>query len=110
MKNLNYARLAGALLSALALFSLTLQAADKSNLYGTVSDPLGALVAGARVELLQAGKAVNTATTDDAGRYSLAGTTAGRYRVRATAPRFPPPAPPPLYAGSGAHTQKNLGL
>ena len=72
MKNLNYARLAGALLSALALFSLTLQAAEKSNLYGTVSDPLGALVAGAKVELLQDGKAVSTATTDNAGQLARA--------------------------------------
>lgn len=110
MKNLNYARLAGALLSALALFSLTLQAAEKSNLYGTVSDPLGALVAGAKVELLRDGKAVSSATTDNAGRYSLAVTTAGRYRVRATAAGFAPRTTPQLYAGSGDHAEINLVL
>lgn len=108
--NLSHTRLAAASLLALALISFTAFAADKSNLYGTVSDPLGALIVGAKVELLQEGRTITTATTDSAGRYSLTVATAGRYRVRAIASGFAPQTTPQLYAGSGDHAEIDLVL
>jgi vitamin B12 transporter len=63
-------------------------AAEQGSLHGTVSDPLGAIVAGAKVELLNGTTVVKTATTDGAGNYAFDVPESARYRVRAVAPTF----------------------
>jgi vitamin B12 transporter len=63
-------------------------AAEQGYLHGTVSDPLGAIVAGAKVELLNGTTVVKTATTDGAGNYAFDVPESARYRVRAVAPTF----------------------
>jgi iron complex outermembrane receptor protein/vitamin B12 transporter len=63
-------------------------AAEQGSLHGTVSDPLGAFVAGAKVELLNGTTVVKTATTDGAGNYAFDVPESARYRVRAVAPTF----------------------
>ena len=59
-----------------------------STVRGTVSDPLGAVVQGAAVELVLDGKVVATATTDARGGYTLPVEKKGKYAVRASASTF----------------------
>src|SRR5260370_33295848 len=63
-------------------------AAERGSLHGTVSDPLGAVVAGAKVELLNGTTVVKTTTTDGAGNYAFDVPESARYSVRAVAPTF----------------------
>ena len=63
-------------------------AAEEGYLHGTISDPLGAIVVGANVELLNGTTVVKTTTTDGAGNYGFDVPESARYRVRAVAPTF----------------------
>ncbi len=63
-------------------------AAEQGSLHGTVSDPLGAVVAGAKVELLNGTTVVKTTTTDGAGNYAFDVPENARYSVRAVSPTF----------------------
>jgi iron complex outermembrane receptor protein/vitamin B12 transporter len=63
-------------------------AAEQGSLNGTVSDPLGAVVAGAKVELLNGTTVVKTTTTDGVGKYVFDIPENARYSVRAFAPTF----------------------
>jgi iron complex outermembrane receptor protein/vitamin B12 transporter len=63
-------------------------AAERGSLHGTVSDPLGAIVPGAKVELLNGTTVVKTTTTDGAGNYAFDIPENARYSVRAVAPTF----------------------
>jgi len=74
--------------ASLLLSPASALAAEQGSLRGTVSDPLGALVAGAKVELLNGATVVKTTTTDGAGNYAFDVTENARYRVRAVAPTF----------------------
>src|SRR6266853_3611643 len=72
---------------ALALAFTALPAiADGSTIHGTVTDPLGAVIHGARVDLLREGKRVAATTTDSEGRYRFSPLPAGRYQVKTHAP------------------------
>src|SRR5260370_1236255 len=62
--------------------------ADGSNMHGTVTDPLGAVVPGAQVELLRQGKPVSSTTTDSEGKYRFSPLPPGRYQVKTAAPSF----------------------
>jgi len=60
-----------------------------STLNGTVTDPQGAVVAGARVSIVsQATGAVRDTTTDTAGFYSITDLLPGDYTVRVETPTF----------------------
>ena len=72
----------------LILSSLPASALDQGSLHGIVRDPLGAVVAGATVELLEGTKVVKTTTSDGAGNYTFDVPASALYRVRATAPTF----------------------
>jgi iron complex outermembrane recepter protein len=61
-----------------------------STIAGTVVDASGAAIRGATVIANRDAAAAGEATTDEAGRFSLAGLTAGRYLVTATAAGFAP--------------------
>ncbi len=74
-------------ISSLSL-SVAALAAEPGSLYGIVRDPLGAVVAGATVELLNGSSIVKTTTTDGAGNYIFEVPASARYRVRAIAPSF----------------------
>ena len=63
-------------------------AQDARRLHGEVRDPLGALVAGARVELVQKEQVVATTTSGPDGGFALPLPGSGRYRVRVSAPEF----------------------
>ena len=56
--------------------------AEGGNIHGTVTDPLGAVVPGAQVELLRQGKPVSATTTDAEGKYRFSPLPPGRYQVK----------------------------
>lgn len=68
--------------------SVPVFAAEQGSLRGTVSDPLGAIVAGAKVELLNGTAVVTTTTTDPTGNYVFDVPKSARYQVRASAATF----------------------
>jgi iron complex outermembrane receptor protein/vitamin B12 transporter len=96
---------------ALALALTTILAvADGSNIHGTVTDPLGAVVSGAQVQLLRQGKEVAATTTDSEGRYRFSPLPPGRYQVKTTAPSFDSQQSQAIYLGSGSNAAVDLTL
>lgn len=75
---------------ALAAVSVTIPmfAQQLKSLDGEVRDPLGTLVANARVELVQGGAVVGSTTTGSDGSFHFRLAAAGRYRVRVNATGF----------------------
>ena len=63
-------------------------AQDARRLHGEVRDPLGALVAGATVELVHNAEVVTMTTSGPDGAFALPMPGSGRYRVRVSAPQF----------------------
>jgi vitamin B12 transporter len=63
-------------------------AAQASTVRGRVTDPLGAAVTNAQVQLLDGNRTVATATTDSTGNYELRDVKAGRFRIHAAAATF----------------------
>jgi vitamin B12 transporter len=78
------------LLFAVSFFSSSFLAfaEERGTLRGTVKDPLGAVVAGATVQLMNSSSVVKTAATDGTGNYIFDVPVSARYRVRAVAPTF----------------------
>lgn len=63
--------------------------AATATMLGTVTDPSGAAVVGATIELTNTGTAATqTATSDSAGRYTLVQLSVGSYDVRASKEGF----------------------
>jgi len=84
---MNVGRLLPALLWAAACFGQ----AGKAELFGTVTDPSGAVAPGARIEAVhRATGAVYAGTSDERGVYHLLGLPAGEYTLAATAAGFVP--------------------
>jgi iron complex outermembrane receptor protein/vitamin B12 transporter len=96
---------------ALVLALTTISAfADGSNIHGTVTDPLGAVVPGAQVELLRQGKPVSSTTTDSEGKYRFSPLPPGRYQVKTTAPSFATQQSDAIYVGSNSNAAMDLTL
>ncbi len=73
----------------LATYALCLTAQSLTSLTGTVSDPSGAVIPGASIALENVSQGVQrSATSDEAGRYTLAQVSPGEYRLRAHAAGF----------------------
>ena len=83
-------------------------AADQRSLRGTVRDPLGAIVVGAKVDLLNGMIVMGTTTTDPAGTYSFEIPKSGLYRVRAVAPTFQSTTSDPVYVSKTADLDLTL--
>src|SRR6478736_2821753 len=95
----------------LALAFATIPAiAEGGSIHGTVTDPLGAVVSGAQVELLRQGKQVSATTTDAEGKYRFLPLPAGRYQVRTTAPSFAAQQSDAIYIGSSSNAAVDLML
>ena len=105
MKSFFYADL----VLALALTSIS-AIAEGGIIHGTVTDPLGAVVSGAQVELLRQGKQVSVTTTDSEGKYRFLPLPAGRYQVRTTAPSFATQQSDAIYIGSSSNAAVDLAL
>jgi vitamin B12 transporter len=104
-----YSRVGFAL--ALALTAVSLSAADRSgSIRGTITDPLGAVVAEATVELLQGAKQAATTTTDRQGGYRFSAVSPGHYAVRARSTGFAPQQSDVIYVGVGNEATVNLAL
>ncbi len=76
------------LMGSLLLAGLTAAGAESGSLHGAVTDPLGAAIVSATVELLDGSSVVSTSKSDAAGEYLFAVQKSARYRVRAVAPTF----------------------
>jgi len=84
--------------------------AEGGNIHGTVTDPLGAVISGAQVELLRQGKQVSVTTTDAEGKYRFLPLPPGRYQVRTTAPSFATQQSDAIYIGSSSNAAVDLTL
>ncbi|HWF93123.1 MAG TPA: TonB-dependent receptor plug domain-containing protein [Terriglobales bacterium] len=96
----------GATLS-LSLFTF---AQHTVSIHGTVRDPLGAVISGAHIELLQQQKAIASANTDDQGNYNLPAPTAGRYQLRVSASSFKTIVTDSAYLSASGETPMNITL
>jgi vitamin B12 transporter len=85
-------------------------AVEEGSLRGTVKDPLGAVVAGAAVELLNGAAVVKTTTTDGAGNYAFDVSASARYRVRAVAPTFQSTTSESIYITKSAKAELDITL
>ena len=103
------------LASLLCLFAASVfspavsRAAETGTIYGTVTDPVGAVAPNVKVELLQQNKLVATTATDGQGKYQFGPIPAGHYHVRATAATFAPQESSSFYVGAGT-AQIDLSL
>jgi vitamin B12 transporter len=85
-------------------------AAEQGSLRGTVKDPLGAVVAGATVELLNDTSLVNKTATDATGSYAFEVPASGRYHVRATAPSFQATTSQSVFVARSAKAELDVTL
>ncbi|MGH9560891.1 MAG: carboxypeptidase-like regulatory domain-containing protein, partial [Terracidiphilus sp.] len=75
--------------SMLGVRSVSAQATGNAQLNGTVTDPSGATVAGAKIEVRNtATNATSTATTNQSGFYAVPNLPPGAYELTATASGF----------------------
>jgi outer membrane cobalamin receptor len=81
-------RLTLLLVVCLGLLSSAPTAQQAPSISGTVSDPTGAAVSGAVVELVSFGAVARSATTDSQGRYRFENLEPGGYAIRVTASGF----------------------
>jgi vitamin B12 transporter len=96
---------------ALALTAVSISAADRTGtIHGTITDPLGAVVAEATVELLQGDKQAATTTTNRQGGYRFSAVSPGHYAVRARSTGFAPQQSDVVYVGVGNEATVNLAL
>lgn len=95
-------RLRGLSLSLILLAHPVL--AQTAILRGSVADPSGAVIPGAKVSATARDGSIKTATADDKGSYSLSGLQPGEYSVSATAPDLATPQPVTISLRSGAQT------
>ncbi len=85
-----------------AAFGPVLHAQGLLTLQGAVRDPLGAMVVGASVDLLDGDRIVASVKTDSDGAYHFMIPAAARYHIRANAPTFQTTTTPAVYlSGSG---------
>jgi vitamin B12 transporter len=97
-------------ISLLFLTVSALAADEHGYLRGTVSDPLGASVAGAKVELLNGDSIVKTTTTDSVGQYTFALSESARYRIRAVAATFGITTSDSIYVTNSEKAELNITL
>jgi vitamin B12 transporter len=98
----------------LLLLSLTFlasaRAAETPTVHGVITDPTGAVIRGATVELLQGNTQVASTSTSADGGFQLAVPRAGHYFVRAAAAGFASQQSPLVYLSPGKETVQNLTL
>ena len=92
------------------LFLLLFPVAACAEIKGTVTDPLGAAVVSAQVELLDGTTVVATSHTDGAGTYLFAVQKPARYQVRATAPTFEATTSQAVFVTATGKAELNITL
>ncbi len=84
--------------------------AESSNIHGTVTDPLGAVVPGAQVQLFRESKLVGATATDSEGKYRFSPLPPGRYQVKTQAPSFSQQQSDAIYVGSSSNAAVDITL
>jgi iron complex outermembrane receptor protein/vitamin B12 transporter len=92
------------------LAPLTAVAAEGGSLRGTVTDPLGAVVVSATVELLDGTTVVGTTKTDAAGDYLFSLPKSARYQVLVVAPTFQPTTSEAVFVTANSKAEINVTL
>jgi len=98
-----------ALLLFATLASLGFAADPTGSIRGVITDPLGAVIAEATVDLIQGNKQATT-TTDRQGVYRFTAVPSGRYTVRAHAIGFAQQQSEVVYVGAGNEATVDLVL
>lgn len=105
------ALLSAGLVLAFALTPVSLSATDRnSSIRGVITDPVGAVVSGAKVELLQGSRQAAVTTTDNYGNYQFSAVAPGRYIVRAQASGFALQKSDVVYLGNAGGATVDLSL
>ena len=102
-----------ALCTFMLLFTLGSGAAiavDDGSLKGTVTDPLGASVSGANVQLFRDGTRIKDTSTDGRGEFIFEGLAEGRYRVEVTASGFETRRTEGTFVPAGTRATVDVGL
>src|SRR5271156_275710 len=95
---------------ALLLAPLIALGAEGGSVHGTVTDPLGAVVVSATVELLDGTTVVQSTVTDANGNYAFHLAKTAHYQVRAAAPTFQPTTSNPVFVTATAQAQVDITL
>jgi vitamin B12 transporter len=96
---------------ALAFTAVSALAADRGgSIHGVVTDPVGAVVSEATVELFQGSRQAATTTTDRGGSYRFSNVAQGRYTIRARALGFAPQQSEVVYVGAANEAGVDLVL
>lgn len=100
------------LFTSLSLTFLTTasHAADTGVIRGTVTDPLGAVVANVKAELLENDQIVTSDKTGPDGQFRLPIAKEGRYRIRIMASSFKPSLTDVPFASASGETRVNVIL
>ncbi len=95
----------------LALFGAVLLSQNTASVFGTVSDPTGAVVANVPVQLKSlATGAVFTGTTHQAGQFTILGLAAGEYELTVSAPGFKKYVRTKFQLGAGERSRQDVRL
>jgi iron complex outermembrane receptor protein/vitamin B12 transporter len=86
-----------------------LLAAQSGAIRGTITDPLGAVIPNAQVELFLNDERTAATTTSEIGAFEFSSLASGRYYIRARAPQFTSERSQDVYLGAGT-IQINLNL
>lgn len=84
--------------------------AATASVRGVITDPTGAVVRGATVDLLQGNTRIASTTTSPEGSFELAPPRAGHYSIRASAEGFAAQQSGLVYLGAGRTVAQNLTL
>ena len=99
-----------ATLCAIAFLSVLIQPLNAVIVRGTVKDPLGAAVPGARVQLMQGKTVAGSAVADSDGSYEVRSTGAGRFILFTNAATFTPAISEDFYGGRTDIVSRNVTL
>jgi vitamin B12 transporter len=95
---------------SLLLAPFTAFGAESGTLRGTVTDPLGAVIVSATVELLDGATVADKTTTDANGGYLFHLSKAARYQVRAVAPTFQSTTSNAVFVAASGKAQLDVTL
>src|SRR5258708_22806612 len=98
------------LLLSLLVSALTALGAEGGTLHGTVTDPLGAVIVSATVELLDGASVAQETKTDAAGDYSFQVLKSARYQVRVVAPTFQSTTSNAVFVAASGKAQVDITL
>ena len=96
--------------SFLALIGAMSATANAVVVRGTVTDPLGAVVVGARVQLVQGTSVIAFARSDVDGSFEIRSTARGRFRLLTSAATFTPGVGNDFYGGATDVVPQNVVL